>query len=33
MAGNIAAFSGENNLKDALDKFKGLQVSWKELIK
>jgi len=33
MAGNIAAFSGEKNMKDALEKFKGLQVSWKELIK
>ena len=33
MAGNMAAFSGEDDLKKTFQKFKGEQVKWKELIK
>ena len=32
MAGNIAAFAKENNLKNASLKFKGEEMRWKELI-
>ena len=33
MAGNIAAFSNNKNLQNALQKFKGTEVNWNELIK
>jgi copper chaperone NosL len=32
MGGNIAAFSNENKLKEAMQKFNGEEISWKELI-
>ena len=32
MGGNVAAFSNENKLKEAMQKFKGEEISWKELI-
>lgn len=33
MEGNIAAFSSRNDFQNALQKFKGVEVNWKELLK